>query len=82
MGDPIHDVRVGRGERGVVENAKSCGHHVFYFQNQFRLGIRFDVYPEKRWGNNTIAYKISSEYGKSCIPLKFICQSHMWDPFM
>ena len=34
------------------------------FQNQFRLGIRFDVYPEKRWSNNTIAYQISSEYGK------------------
>lgn len=32
-------------------------------ENQFRLGIRFDVYPEKRWSNNTIAFKISSEYG-------------------
>ena len=42
------------------------------FQNQFRLGIRFDVYPEKRWSNNTIAYQISSEYGKYIVQIVLV----------
>eukprot|EP00095_Tigriopus_kingsejongensis_P007144 maker-scaffold300_size216557-snap-gene-0.12 protein:Tk07144 transcript:maker-scaffold300_size216557-snap-gene-0.12-mRNA-1 annotation:"zinc metalloproteinase nas-12 precursor" len=29
----------------------------------FRLGIRWDIYPKKRWKNNTIPYKLSQEYG-------------------
>ncbi|XP_059088015.1 zinc metalloproteinase nas-31-like [Tigriopus californicus] len=32
-------------------------------ENLFRLGIRWDLYPKKRWQNNTIPYKLSQEYG-------------------
>ncbi len=36
----------------------------FHLQNYFRLGLRWDRYPQKKWTNNTVPYKISSEYRK------------------
>lgn len=32
-------------------------------ENLFRLGIRWDLYPKKRWQNNTIPYILSKDYG-------------------
>ena len=35
------------------------------FQNLFRLGLRWDVFPHKKWSNNTIYYVINAkDYGK------------------
>ena len=35
------------------------------FQNLFRLGLRWDVFPHKKWSNNTIYYIINAkDYGK------------------
>ena len=36
-----------------------------FLQNLFRLGLRWDVYPHKKWTNNTIYYIINAkDYGK------------------
>ena len=37
---------------------------LLYFQNQFRIGLRWDRFPAKKWKNNTVPYVISHEYGK------------------
>lgn len=33
-------------------------------ENLFRLKLRWDIFPAKRWINNTIYYRISSTYGR------------------
>ena len=48
-----------------VQSPTTFCHH----QNLFRISLRWDLYPTKRWINNTVYYQIRTEdYGKKlCI---------------
>ena len=53
------------GYKQLSSNADLCQSVLpLLLQNLFRLGIRWDLFPHKRWKNNTIYYYIDPIYGK------------------
>jgi hypothetical protein len=61
---------------GLFQGDMALTNEVF---NYWRVGLRWDVFPEKLWDNNTVPYVISPLYSKifSTVAIKKIEIPHL-----